>query len=79
MHAQVTNTEQRGCEEAGVWSWLVWQVCIGEYGHALLDKETRVRRIATICCKRQICVKLFEADLNILGDRCGVHMYGVGE
>lgn len=50
-----------------------------EYVHALLDKETSVRRIATICCKIQIRVKLSKTDLNILGDRCGVQMYGVGE
>lgn len=79
MGAEVTNTEQRGCEEAGVWSWLLWQVCIEEYVHALLDKETSVRRIATICCKIPIRVKLSKTDLNILGDRCGVQMYGVGE
>ena len=51
----------------------------GEYVHALLDKETGVGRIATVCCKIQICVKFYETDLNILGDRCGVHMHGLWE
>lgn len=47
------------------------------YIHALLDEETGVGRIATICCKIQIRVKFYNTDLNILGDRYGVHMYGL--
>ena len=62
-----------------MWPWLVWQVHIGEYVHALLDEETGVRRTATICCKIQIRVKFYNTDLNILGDRYGVHMYGLWE
>lgn len=75
MHAQVINTQQRGCEEARVWSWLVWQVSTGEYVHTLLDREPRAGRIATICCQLQICVRLYNTDLNVLGDGCDVHMY----
>lgn len=62
-----------------MWPWLVWQVYTGEYVHELLDKETGVGRIAAICCKIQIGVKFYKSDLNILGDRCGVHMYGLQE
>lgn len=67
MHTRITSNEQSGCEEAEVQPWLVWQGHLWECVLALLDWEN-----CWECVVR--CVRFYQPDWKILGDRCSGHM-----